>query len=103
MAGIDDKPQELMRVLLATAPEVLCKNPEPTLDRNRLVLGEIHAEGAHNLFLKQTERTVALPIGVGSRIARRRVLIPKAEIGKRRCVSEALKNAVEVAGVAEVP
>lgn len=96
MTRVDDVSEKLVRVLLAAAAEMLGEDSEAALDLGRSVVREIHAQGTCNLLLEYTERTRR------RRITERGVLKTEAEIGERRSVGEALKDAVEVARVAEV-
>lgn len=95
MASVNNVAEKLVRVLLATAAEVLSKDPETALDLRRGVVREIQTEGARNLLLEYAKRARR-----SRGITERRVLKTKAEIGERRSVGEALKDAVEVARVA---
>lgn len=52
MAGVDDVAEELVRVLLTAAAEVLGEDPETALDLGRRVVREIETQRPRNLFLE---------------------------------------------------
>lgn len=101
MAGINDIAEELVGVFLAAAAEVLGENPKTVLNLHGRIEGEIDAQRPNYPLLEDAERAVALPVSV-RRVAERRMLFAEAEIGERRSVGEALEDAIEVAGIAEV-
>ena len=57
MAGVDDVAEELVRVLLAAAAEVLGEDPDAALDLGRRVVREIQSQRPCNLLLQYAERT----------------------------------------------
>lgn len=99
MASVNDIAEELVGVLLAAAAEMLGVDSERALDVPRHVQGLVEAERPDDLLLQHAERAIT----TGGRIAERRVLLSEAEISERRRVSQALKNAVEIARVAQIP
>ena len=63
----------------------------------------IYTKRPGDSFLNYAEWTISFPLTVNKRITVRGVFVIKAEISERRSVGETLKDAIEVAGVAEVP
>ena len=57
VAGVDDVAEELVRVLLAAAAEVLGEDPDAALDLGRRVVREIQSQRPCNLLLQYAERT----------------------------------------------
>lgn len=57
VAGVDDVAEELVRVLLAAAAEVLREDPDAALDLRRRVVREIQSKRTRNLLLQYAERT----------------------------------------------